>query len=185
MEKKITTPLTAEKVKGLRAGDSVLITGVIYTLRDAGHQRLVDLLDAGKELPVDLTDGIMYYVGPTPAKPGQVFGSGGPTTSYRMDPYAPRLLDVGLKGMIGKGLRSKEVVDSMKKNTAVYFGAIGGTAALIGKSVQKAEIICYEDLGAEALRRLEVKDFPAVVVIDSEGNNLYEEGQKAYLDSLK
>ena len=185
MEKKITTPLTAEKVKGLRAGDSVLITGVIYTLRDAGHQRLVDLLDAGKELPVDLTDGIMYYVGPTPTKPGQVFGSGGPTTSYRMDPYAPRLLDVGLKGMIGKGLRSKEVVDSMKKNTAVYFGAIGGAAALIGKSVQKAEIICYEDLGAEALRRLEVKDFPAVVVIDSEGNNLYEEGQKAYLDSLK
>ncbi|SHK12583.1 fumarate hydratase subunit beta [Hathewaya proteolytica DSM 3090] len=185
MEKRITTPLTAEKVKDLRAGDSVLITGVIYTLRDAGHKRLVDLLDAGKELPVDLKDAIMYYVGPTPTKPGQVFGSGGPTTSYRMDPYAPRLLDIGLKGMIGKGLRSKDVVESMKKNTAVYFGAIGGAAALIGKSVEKAEVVCYEDLGAEALRRLEVKDFPVVVVIDSEGNNLYEEGQKAYLDSLK
>lgn len=185
MEKRITTPLTAEKVKDLRAGDSVLITGVIYTLRDAGHKRLVDLLDAGKELPVDLKDAIMYYVGPTPTKPGQAFGSGGPTTSYRMDPYAPRLLDIGLKGMIGKGLRSKDVVESMKKNTAVYFGAIGGAAALIGKSVEKAEVVCYEDLGAEALRRLEVKDFPVVVVIDSEGNNLYEEGQKAYLDSLK
>ena len=185
MEKRITTPLTEEKVKGLRAGDSVLISGVIYTSRDAGHKRLVDLIEAGKELPIDVKDAIIYYVGPTPAKPGQAFGSGGPTTSYRMDPYAPQLLDIGLKGMIGKGLRSDEVVESMKKNKAVYFGAIGGAAALIGKSVQKAEIVCYEDLGAEALRRLEVKDFPAVVVIDSEGNNLYEEGQKAYLDSLK
>lgn len=185
MEKRITTPLTEEKVKDLRAGDSVLISGVIYTSRDAGHKRLVDLIEAGKELPIDVKDAIIYYVGPTPTKPGQAFGSGGPTTSYRMDPYAPKLLDIGLKGMIGKGLRSTEVIESMKKNKAVYFGAIGGAAALIGKSVQKAEIVCYEDLGAEALRRLEVKDFPAVVVIDSEGNNLYEEGQKAYLDSLK
>lgn len=185
MEKRITTPLTAEKVKDLKAGDTVLISGVIYTSRDAAHKRLVDLLDAGKELPIDIKDAIIYYVGPTPAKPGQAFGSGGPTTSYRMDPYAPRLLDEGLKGMIGKGLRSKEVIESMKKNTAVYFGAIGGAAALIGKSVQEAEIVTYEDLGAEALRRLVVKDFPAVVVIDSEGNNLYEEGQKAYLDSIK
>ncbi|AWZ49493.1 Fe-S-containing hydro-lyase [Hathewaya limosa] len=185
MEKRITTPLTAEKVKDLKAGDTVLISGVIYTSRDAAHKRLVDLLDEGKELPIDIKDAIIYYVGPTPAKPGQAFGSGGPTTSYRMDPYAPRLLDEGLKGMIGKGLRSKEVIESMKKNTAVYFGAIGGAAALIGKSVQEAEIVTYEDLGAEALRRLVVKDFPAVVVIDSEGNNLYEEGQKAYLDSIK
>lgn len=185
MEKRITTPLTEEKVKDLRAGDSVLISGVIYTSRDAGHKRLVDLIEAGKELPIDVKDAIIYYVGPTPTKPGQAFGSGGPTTSYRMDPYAPKLLDIGLKGMIGKGLRSPEVIESMKKNKAVYFGAIGGAAALIGKSVEKAEVVCYEDLGAEALRRLEVKDFPAVVVIDSEGNNLYEEGQKAYLDSLK
>lgn len=185
MEKRITTPLTKEKVKDLKAGDSVLISGVIYTSRDAAHKRLVDLLDQGKELPIDVKDAIIYYVGPTPAKPGQAFGSGGPTTSYRMDPYAPRLLDIGLKGMIGKGLRSQEVIESMKKNKAVYFGAIGGAAALIGKSVKKAEIVTYEDLGAEALRRLEVEDFPAVVVIDSEGNNLYEQGQKAYLESVK
>ncbi|AAO37020.1 Fe-S-containing hydro-lyase [Clostridium tetani] len=185
MEKKITTPLTAEKVKGLKAGDSVLISGVIYTSRDAGHKRLVDLLDKGEELPVDLKDQIIYYVGPTPAKPGNAIGSAGPTTSYRMDPYAPRLLDIGLKGMIGKGLRSQEVIDAIKRNTGVYFAAIGGAAALMGKSVKKAEIVCYEDLGAEALRRLEVEDLPVVVVIDSEGNNLYEIGQKNYLDSLK
>ncbi|AVP54687.1 hydro-lyase, Fe-S type, tartrate/fumarate subfamily, beta region [Clostridium tetani] len=185
MEKKITTPLTAEKVKGLKAGDSVLISGVIYTSRDAGHKRLVDLLDKGEELPVDLKDQIIYYVGPTPAKPGNAIGSAGPTTSYRMDPYAPRLLDIGLKGMIGKGLRSQEVIDAIKRNTGVYFAAIGGAAALMGKSVKKAEIVCYEDLGAEALRRLEVEDLPVVVVIDNEGNNLYEIGQKNYLDSLK
>lgn len=185
MEKRITTPLTAEKVKDLKAGDSVLISGVIYTSRDAGHKRLVDLLDKGEELPVDLKDQIIYYVGPTPAKPGNAIGSAGPTTSYRMDPYAPRLLDIGLKGMIGKGLRSPEVIDAIKRNTGVYFAAIGGAAALMGKSVKKAEIVCYEDLGAEALRRLEVEDLPVVVVIDCEGNNLYEIGQKNYLDSLK
>ncbi|WP_142413409.1 Fe-S-containing hydro-lyase [Hathewaya massiliensis] len=185
MVKKITTPLTEEKVKDLRAGDSVLITGVIYTARDAAHKRLVELIKEGKELPMDVKDSIIYYVGPTPSKPGMAFGSGGPTTSYRMDPYAPELLEIGLKGMIGKGLRSEEVIESMKKNKGVYFGAIGGAAALIGKSVKKAEVIAYEDLGAEAIRRLEVVDFPAVVVIDSEGNNLYKEGQKAYLDSLK
>lgn len=185
MVKKITTPLTEEKVKYLRAGDSVLITGVIYTARDAAHKRLVELIKEGKELPMDVKDSIIYYVGPTPSKPGMAFGSGGPTTSYRMDPYAPELLEIGLKGMIGKGLRSEEVIESMKKNKGVYFGAIGGAAALIGKSVKKAEVIAYEDLGAEAIRRLEVVDFPAVVVIDSEGNNLYKEGQKAYLDSLK
>ena len=185
MVKKITTPLTEEIVMDLRAGDSVLITGVIYTARDAAHKRLVELIKEGKELPMDVKDSIIYYVGPTPSKPGMAFGSGGPTTSYRMDPYAPELLEIGLKGMIGKGLRSEEVIESMKKNKGVYFGAIGGAAALIGKSVKKAEVIAYEDLGAEAIRRLEVVDFPAVVVIDSEGNNLYKEGQKAYLDSLK
>lgn len=185
MEKKITTPLTKDKVKQLKAGDSVLITGTIYTARDAAHKRLIELLDKGEKLPIDVENSIIYYVGPTPEKPGQAIGSAGPTTSYRMDPYAPRLLDIGLKGMIGKGLRNSEVIESIKKNTAVYFGAIGGAAALIGKSVVKSEIVAYEDLGAEAIRRLEVVDFPVVVVIDCEGNNLYEIGQKQYLDSLK
>ncbi len=184
MEKRITTPLTEEKVKGLKAGDTVLITGTIYTARDAAHKRLVELLDKGEKLPMDIKDAIIYYVGPTPAKPGMALGSAGPTTSYRMDPYAPKLLDRGLKGMIGKGLRSEEVVNSIIKNTAVYFAAIGGAAALIGKAVKKAELIAYEDLGAEAIRKLEVEDLPVVVVIDSEGNNLYEIGQKNYLDSV-
>ena len=185
MEKKITTPLTEEKVKELKAGDSVLISGVIYTARDAAHKRLVELLDKGEKLPIDVEDSIIYYVGPTPAKPGQPIGSAGPTTSYRMDSYAPRLLDIGLRGMIGKGLRSKEVIESMKKNKAVYFAAIGGAAALMGKSIKKAELVAYEDLGSEAIRRLEVEDLPVVVVIDSEGNNLYELGQQQYLNSLK
>lgn len=183
MEKRIMLPLTEEKVKELKAGDSVLLSGVLYTGRDAAHKRLCDLIDEGKELPIEIKDQVIYYVGPTPAKPGNAFGSGGPTTSYRMDPYAPQLLDLGLRGMIGKGLRSEEVIESMKKNKAVYFGAIGGAAALIGKSVVKSEIVCYEDLGAEAIRRIEVKDFPVVVVIDSEGNNLYKQGQEAYLNS--
>lgn len=185
MEKRITTPLTEEKVKELKAGDSVLISGVIYTARDAAHKRLVELLDKGEKLPIDVEDSIIYYVGPTPAKPGQPIGSAGPTTSYRMDSYAPRLLDIGLKGMIGKGLRSKEVIESMKKNKAVYFAAIGGAAALMGKSIKKSELVAYEDLGSEAIRRLEVEDLPVVVVIDSEGNNLYEMGQQQYLNSLK
>lgn len=184
MDKKITTPLTKEKVKELKAGDSVLISGVIYTARDAAHKRLVDLLEKGENLPIDVKDTIIYYVGPSPAKPGEVIGSAGPTTSYRMDPYAPKLLDIGLKGMIGKGLRSKEVIESMKKNDAVYFAAIGGAAALMGKSIKKAEVVAYEDLGSEAIRRLEVEDLPVVVVIDSEGNNLYELGQKNYMDSV-
>ena len=185
MDKRITTPLTEEKVKDLKAGDSVLISGTIYTARDAAHKRLVDLLDKGETLPIDVKDTIIYYVGPSPAKPGKVIGSAGPTTSYRMDSYAPRLLDIGLKGMIGKGLRSKEVVDSMKKNKAVYFAAIGGAAALMGKSIKKADLVAYEDLGSEAIRKLEVEDLPVVVVIDSEGNNLYEQGQMSYLQSLK
>lgn len=185
MEKKIITPLTEEKVKDLKAGDSVLISGTIYTARDAAHKRLVELLHKGETLPIDVKDTIIYYVGPSPAKPGKVIGSAGPTTSYRMDSYAPSLLDIGLRGMIGKGIRSEEVIDSMKKNKAVYFAAIGGAAALMGKSIKKAEIVAYEDLGAEAIRKLEVEDLPVVVVIDSEGNNLYEQGQMKYLESLK
>lgn len=185
MEIKINTPLTEEKTKKLRAGDTVLISGTIYTARDAAHKRLVDLLDQGKDLPIDVKDAIIYYVGPTPAKPGMALGSAGPTTSYRMDPYAPRLLDIGLKGMIGKGLRNNEVIEAMKRNKAVYFAAIGGAAALIGKSVKKAELVAYEDLGSEAIRKLEVENLPAVVVIDTEGNNLYEIGQKQYLEGIK
>lgn len=181
MEKIITTPLTAEKTKDLRVGDNVLISGVIYTGRDAAHKRLVELVQEGKELPVELKDQIIYYVGPAPAKLGQAIGSAGPTTSYRMDAYAPTLLDLGLKGMIGKGKRSPEVVESMIKNQAVYFGAIGGAGALLSKCIKKAEVVCYEDLGAEAVRRLEVENLPVVVVVDSQGNNLYEQGRKQYL----
>lgn len=185
MEKKITMPLTEEKIRDLHCGDNVLISGVIYTGRDAAHKRLVELLEQGKELPIDVKDGIIYYVGPAPAKPGQVIGSAGPTTSYRMDAYAPALLDLGLKGMIGKGKRSEEVIASMRKNGAVYFGAIGGAGALLSKCIKKAEVVAYEDLGAEAVRRLEVEDLPAVVIIDSRGNNLYEQGRAEYLKSRR
>lgn len=185
MEKKITTPLTEEMAKELKAGDTVLISGTIYTARDAAHKRLVDLLDKGEELPVDLRDQIIYYVGPTPPKPGMALGSAGPTTSYRMDAYSPKLLDLGLRGMIGKGYRSEEVVEAMKRNNSVYFAAIGGAAALIGKAIVKAEIVAYEDLGAEAIRKLEVKDLPVVVVIDTKGNDLYTMGQQGYLESVK
>jgi fumarate hydratase subunit beta len=182
MEKRISTPLTYEKAKQLKAGDNVFITGVIYTARDAAHKRLIELLDREESLPIDLEDSIIYYVGPTPEKPGKVIGSAGPTTSYRMDSYTPRLLEKGLRGMIGKGSRSKEVIVSMKKNGAVYFAAIGGVAALIAKSIKKAQIVAYEELGSEAIRRLEVVDMPAVVVIDTEGNNLYEIGRREYLN---
>jgi len=171
---KITTPLDDDKVMQLQAGDSVLITGYIYTGRDAAHKRLIELIEKGQELPIDVKGQIIYYVGPAPAKPGYPCGSAGPTTSYRMDPYAPTLLNLGLKGMIGKGLRSKEVIESMKKNKAVYFGAVGGAAALIARSIKKSEVVAYEDLGAEAIHRYYVEDFPAIVVIDSAGNNLYE-----------
>lgn len=185
MEKRITTPLTAEKVKDLKAGDSILLSGTIYTARDAAHKRLVELLESGEDLPIDVKDSIIYYVGPTPTKPGMAFGSAGPTTSYRMDAYTPQLLEKGLKGMIGKGLRSGNVIESMKEHTAVYFAAIGGAAALIGKCVKASELVAYEDLGAEAIRKLEVVDLPLVVVIDSEGNNLYELGKEAYLNQKK
>ena len=178
---KIVAPLTHEQARTLRAGDSCLISGVIYTARDAAHKRLCQLVAEGKELPMDVENSIIYFVGPTPAKPGQAIGSAGPTTSYRMDVYSPTLIEKGLTGMIGKGKRGAEVVDAMRKHGAVYFGAIGGCGALLGKCIKKAEIVAYEDLGAEAIRRLEVEDFPAIVIIDSEGNNLYETGRAAYL----
>ena len=178
---RITAPLNREVVPTLKAGDSCLISGVIYTARDAAHKRLCELAAQGKELPLDVKDAIIYFVGPTPAKPGQAIGSAGPTTSYRMDAYSPTLISLGLTGMIGKGKRGDEVVAAMKEHGAVYFGAIGGCGALLSKCIKKAEIIAYEDLGAEAIRRLEVEDFPAIVIIDSEGNNLYHSGRENYL----
>ncbi|MDU1910722.1 Fe-S-containing hydro-lyase [Fusobacterium sp.] len=180
MEYKITTPLKEEDIVKLNAGDTVKITGVIYTARDAAHARLVKLLEEGKELPIDVKGQIIYYVGPTPAKPGKPIGSAGPTTSYRMDAYAPRLIKEGLKGMIGKGARSEEVKKAIVSEKAVYFAAVGGAAALIAKSIKKAEIVTYEDLGAEALRRLEVVDFPAIVINDIYGGDLYKEGQEQW-----
>lgn len=185
MIKKVTAPLTKEQLKDLHSGDDVLITGVIYTARDAAHKRLCELLAEGKELPFDVKDSIIYYVGPTPAKEGQAIGSAGPTTSYRMDAYSPAMIAAGQTGMIGKGKRGPEVIEAMKRCGAVYFGAIGGAGAYLSRCIKKAEVVCYEDLGSEAVRRLEVVDFPAFVIIDSEGNNLYETGRKAYLDSVK
>lgn len=181
MEKHITLPLTEELAKTLHAGDTVYLTGTIYTSRDAGHKRMCEALARGEELPFDPQNATIYYVGPTPAKPGHVIGSAGPTTSGRMDAYAPTMMSVGARGMIGKGARLPEVVEAMKKYSGVYFGAIGGAGALLAKCIKKAELIAYEDLGAEALRRLYVEEMPLVVVIDSEGNNLYEEGRAAYL----
>ena len=181
----IKTPLTREAVRNLKAGDSCLISGVIYTARDAAHKRLCELVARGEELPLDVKDGIIYFVGPTPAKPGQAIGSAGPTTSYRMDAYSPTLIEQGLTGMIGKGKRGPEVIAAMKEHGAVYLGAIGGCGALLSKCIKSAEVIAYDDLGAEAIRRLEVEDFPVVVIIDSEGNNLYETGREAYLASQK
>ncbi len=177
----INTPLKREDVKKLKAGDSCLISGVIYTARDAAHKRLCELIAEGKPLPFDVKDNIIYFVGPTPAKPGQVIGSAGPTTSYRMDAYSPALIAKGLTGMIGKGKRGSEVVNSMKEYGAVYFGAIGGCGALLSGCIKNAEVVAYDDLGTEAVRRLEVENFPVVVVIDAEGNNLYETGRARYL----
>lgn len=178
--KHLTTPLTNEDLESLRSGDKVLLSGVIYSARDAAHARLVKLLDEGKDLPFDLKGQVIYYVGPTPAKPGKIIGSAGPTTSYRMDPYAPRLIEQGLKGMIGKGSRSEKVKEAMRKHKAVYFGAVGGAAALIAERIKEVELIAYEDLGTEAIRRLVVKDFPLIVVNDIYGGDLYEEGQSLY-----
>lgn len=173
MQININTPLTKERLKSLKSGDKVFISGEIYTARDAAHKRMVETLQRGEQLPIDIKEKIIYYAGPTPAKPGQVIGSCGPTTSGRMDAYAPRLIELGLTGMIGKGMRSEEVISAMKKHGAIYFGAIGGAGALIAKSVKEAEVVAYDDLGTEAIRKLTVENFPAVVVIDSEGNNLY------------
>ena len=182
MERKITLPLTEELAKTLHAGDAVSLTGTIYTSRDAGHRRMCETLAKGETLPFDPTDATIYYVGPTPAKPGQVIGSAGPTTSGRMDAYAPALMSVGARGMIGKGDRLPEVVEAMKQYSGVYFGAIGGAGALLAKCIKKCEPIAYEDLGAEALCRLYVENMPLVVIIDSRGRNLYEEGRRAYLE---
>ncbi|MDW7660581.1 MAG: Fe-S-containing hydro-lyase [Bacillota bacterium] len=180
MEKRITTPLTDDIVKDLKVGDRVMLSGTIYTGRDAAHKRLIDMLDQGKPLPVDLKGETIYYVGPCPAKPGYVIGSAGPTTSGRMDAYTPQLLELGMKGMIGKGLRKPLVVESIIKTNAVYFAAIGGAGALLAKAIKEAEVVAFEDLGAEAIYKLTVEDFPVTVVIDSAGNNLYEMGKKEY-----
>jgi len=178
--KKITTPLTPEIVGSLKAGDMVAITGVIYTGRDAAHKKLVETVKEGKPLPIEIEGQTIYYVGPCPAQPGQAIGSCGPTTSGRMDAYAPILMDLGQKGMIGKGPRSKSVVESMVKNKAVYFAAIGGAGAAIARSVKKADVVAYPELGPEAIYRLEVEEFPCIVVIDSAGNDLYELGPAQY-----
>ena len=177
----ITTPFTREQARKLKSGDSCLISGVIYTARDAAHKRLCELIEQGKKLPFELENSVIYFVGPTPAKPGQIIGSAGPTTSYRMDAYSPILIAGGQTGMIGKGKRGPEVIEAMKSYGAVYFGAVGGCGALLSKCIKKSEMIAYEDLGAEAICRLEVEDFPDIVIIDSEGNNLYESGREAYL----
>ena len=181
----ITAPLSREAARTLRAGDSVLLSGVIYTARDAAHKRLCELVEQGRELPLDIKDAVIYFVGPTPAKPGQVIGSAGPTTSYRMDAYSPTLIALGQTGMIGKGKRDEGVIGAMKEYGAVYFGAIGGCGALLAKCIRKSEIVAYEDLGAEAIRRLEVVDMPLTVIVDSLGNNLYETGPKRYLEDKK
>lgn len=177
---KITPPLSTENVLELRIGQQVLISGKVYTGRDAAHKKMIELLDQGKELPVDLTGQIIYYVGPAPARPGQVIGSAGPTTSGRMDAYTPRLLAAGLKGMIGKGMRSEEVKEAMKKYKAVYFAAVGGAGALIARRIKKARVVAYPELGAEAIYELIVEDFPAVVVNDAWGGDLYVEGREKY-----
>ena len=177
---RLKAPLSDKNLEKLKIGDRVLISGIVYTGRDAAHKRLFDLVQAGKDLPFDIRGQVIYYVGPTPSKPGQVFGAAGPTTSYRMDAYSPSLIAKGLKGMIGKGMRSEAVKEAMKKHKAVYFAATGGAGALLAKRVKKAEVVAYEDLGPEAIRRLEVEDFPVVVVNDIHGNDLYVEGEKRY-----
>ncbi len=178
--KKITLPLTERDIEDLKAGDSVLLTGTILTGRDAAHKRLYDLIQQGEKLPVDIKGETIYYVGPAPAKPGFAVGPAGPTSSYRMDKYTPTLLDLGIKGMIGKGARNRQVVDAIIRNKCVYFACVGGAAALIAKSIKSEEILCYEDLGTEAVRRYTVEDFPCIVAIDSKGNNAYTDGQKKY-----
>lgn len=182
---RINGDITRELAQTLRAGDQVLYSGIIYTARDAAHKRLVEALDAGEELPISIDGAIIYYAGPAPAKPGYPIGPVGPTSSYRMDPYAPRLLDLGQRAMIGKGARSQEVIDAVIRNEAVYFAAIGGAAALIAKSVKRADVVAYDDLGTEAIRRLEVVDMPLTVAIDCHGDNIYETGPAEYLANYR
>ncbi|MCL2222068.1 MAG: Fe-S-containing hydro-lyase [Oscillospiraceae bacterium] len=181
----ITTPLTRSDALSLKCGESVLLTGEIYTARDAAHARLLETIQKGERLPLDLQNNIIYYVGPTPPMPGRVIGSAGPTTSGRMDSYAPKLISMGITAMIGKGIRSPEVVSAIKKHTAVYFGALGGAGALLAQCVESSEVVAYEDLGAEAIRRLKVTKMPLTVIIDSEGNNLYERGRALYLEQRR
>jgi len=176
----LTTPLTDDAVKKLKAGDRVLLTGIVYTARDAAHKRLVEDMDKGKAPPFDLSGQVIYYVGPTPAPPGRPIGSAGPTTSYRMDSFAPRLMEKGIKGMIGKGMRSGPVLEAMKKHLCVYFAAVGGAGALLSKKIEKAELVAYEDLGPEAIRRLTVKDFPLIVINDVFGGDAYTQGIEKY-----
>ncbi len=185
MVKKVKLPLTDDILKDLKSGDDVLLNGVIYVARDAAHKRIVEALDRGQDLPFDVQGQTVYFMGPSPAKPGQVIGSAGPTTSGRMDSYSPRLIAAGLKGMIGKGNRSQAVKEAMKKHRAVYFAAIGGAGALISKSIKKAEVIAYDELGAEAVRRLEVEDFPVTVINDIYGGDLYQEGKARYRIAVK
>ena len=180
MEKHITTPITEEITADLHSGDYVYITGTIYVARDAAHKRMIEALKLGEELPIDIKDAAIYYMGPSPAREGRPIGSAGPTTASRMDKYAPTLLDLGEKAMIGKGKRTKEVIDAIIRNKAVYFAAVGGAGALLSKCITKSEIVCYEDLGAEAIRKIEVENFPVIVVIDRDGNNLYETAIQQY-----
>lgn len=180
MDRFIQTPLTEDVIRELKAGDYVYLTGTIYTARDAAHKRMQEALDASEPLPVDVKDKMIYYMGPSPAREGRPIGSAGPTTASRMDKYTPQLLDLGLKGMIGKGKRSSEVKDAIVRNQAVYFAAVGGAGALLSKAITASEVVAYEDLGTEAIRKLEVKDFPMIVVIDAEGNDLYETAVKQY-----
>ena len=183
MEYRLTEPFTKDKVNNVRAGDKVYITGIVYTARDAAHKRITEMLERGEEVPFAIENSIIYYVGPTPAKPGRPIGSAGPTTSYRMDAYAPKLLDLGQLAMIGKGQRNEEVMDAVVRNGAVYLAAIGGAAALMAKQIKTAEVIAFEDLGAEAVIKLYVEDLPLTVVLDSTGGNLYKEGRENYLKS--
>ena len=180
MDKYITTPITEAVTAELKSGDYVYLNGTIYVARDAAHKRITEALDRGEELPIEIKDATIYYMGPSPAREGRAIGSAGPTTASRMDKYAPRLLDLGEKAMIGKGKRTKEVIDAMKRNKAVYFAAVGGAGALLSKCIVKSETVCYEDLGAEAILKLEVENFPVIVVIDRDGNNLYETAIKEY-----
>ena len=182
MDKRITAPIPKEDAKSLRAGDYVYITGTIYTARDAAHKRMSEALAKGEELPISMENNIIYYMGPSPAREGRPIGSAGPTTASRMDKYAPKLLDLGLKGMIGKGKRSGEVIEAVKRNGCVYFAAVGGAGAILSKCIKESKVVAYDDLGTEAVRELYVEDFPCIVVIDSQGNNLYETAIKEYQD---